>query len=110
MGLAEALRPSVITMEFQRKNQTVYTSAGFIGYIGVFTGVRAGQYSFSANERFTLNGGWVGIVEWLMGKHTANWLGFFSRDVFEKCDSYACAKKQMTKLEMVSPVYFILAD
>jgi len=57
-----------------------------------------------------LDGGWVGIVEWVLGKHTANWLGFFSRDIFEKCNSYECAKKQMMSAEMVSPVYFILAD
>merc|ERR1712130_799183 len=108
--LAEALRPGVITMEFQKNNKTLYTSAGFIGYIGVFTGVKAGQFSFSANERFDLNGGYVGIIEWILGKHSAQWLGFFSRDVFDQCDTYACAKKQMMNLEMVSPVYFILAD
>lgn len=108
--LAEALRPSVINMEFQRGNKTIYTSAGFIGYIGVFTGVRQGQFSFSANERFSIDGGWVGIIEWVLGKHSANWLGFFSRDIFEKCDTYACATKQMMRVEMVSPVYFIVAD
>ena len=38
--LAEALRPSVINMVYQKNNTTVFTSAGFIGYIGVFTGVK----------------------------------------------------------------------
>ena len=38
------------------------------------------------------------------------WLGFFSRDIFEKCEDYSCAKQHMMKDEMVSPVYFILAD
>merc|ERR1711892_305543 len=79
--LAEALRPAVVNMEFQRANTTVYTSAGF-----------------------------VGIIEWIMGKHTAQWLGFYSRDIFDKCDDYACAKKSMSDSEMVSPVYFIVAD
>jgi len=44
------------------------------------------------------------------GKHDAAWLGFYSRDIFEQCDDYACAKASMEKTEMVSPVYFILAD
>ena len=35
------------------------------------TPVKAGKFSFSANERFDLNGGYVGIVEWVLGKHTA---------------------------------------
>jgi len=108
--LAEALRPSVINMVYKKNNETLYTSAGFIGYIGVFTGVKAGKFSFSANERFDLNGGYVGIVEWVLGKHTAQWLGFFSRDIFEKCEDYSCAKQHMMKDDMVSPVYFILAD
>ena len=38
------------------------------------------------------------------------WLGFFSRDIFERCEDYSCAKQHMMKDEMVSPVYFILAD
>jgi len=108
--LAEALRPAVVTMEFQKNNKTLYTSAGFVGYIGVFTGVKPGAFSFSANERFSLDGGWVGIIEWFLGKHSAQWLGFYSRDIFESCDDYACAKKSMMKTDMVSPVYFILAD
>ena len=101
--LAEALRPAVVTMEFQRANRTLYTSAGFVGYIGVFTGVKPNAFSFSANERFSLDGGYVGIIEWLMGKHTGNWLGFYSRDIFEKCDDYACAKQNMMDAEMVAP-------
>lgn len=108
--LSEALRPAVVTMEFQRNQKTLYTSAGFVGYVGVFTGVKPGAFSFSANERFSLDGGWVGIVEWFLGKHSAQWLGFYSRDIFESCDDYACAKKSMMQTEMVSPVYFILAD
>ena len=75
----------------------------FSGYVGVFTGVKPGAFSFSANERFSLDGGWVGIVEWFLGKHSAQWLGFYSRDIFESCDDYACAKKSMMQTEMVSP-------
>ena len=59
---------------------------------------------------FSLDGGYVGIIEWIMGKHSAAWLGFYSRDIFETCDTYACAKDSMMKTEMVSPVYFIIAD
>ena len=29
--LSEALRPAVVTMEFQRNQKTLYTSAGFVG-------------------------------------------------------------------------------
>jgi len=108
--LSEALRPAVVNMEFQKDNKTLYTSAGFVGYIGVFTGVKPNAFSFSANERFSLDGGYVGIIEWILGKHDAAWLGFYSRDIFEQCDDYACAKASMEKTEMVSPVYFILAD
>ena len=72
----------------------------------MFTGVKPNAFSFSANERFSLDGGYVGIVEWIMGKHDQAWLGFYSRDIFEKCDDYKCAKKSMTEMEMVSPGEF----
>ena len=65
--LSEALRPVVVNMEFQKDNKTLYTSAGFVGYIGVFTGVKPNAFSFSANERFSLDGGYVGIIEWILG-------------------------------------------
>jgi len=88
----------------------VFSSASFIGYIGILTGVRAGDYSFSLNHRFSLDCGWIGILEWALGKHSANWLGFFTRDVFESCDTYECAKEQMMTKELIAPVYFIIAD
>ena len=51
--LAEALRPSVINMVYKKNNETLYTSAGFIGYIGVFTGVKLGIKKKNNKEFFT---------------------------------------------------------
>lgn len=122
-SLTEALRPrysfnyfylfkifSLINIDFVKDGQTQFTSASFIGYVGIFTAVRQQKFSLTINERFNVDGGWVGIIEWLLGKHSAHWLGFLTRDVFEKCDNFKCAQDYLMQAEMVSPVYFVLAS
>lgn len=109
-SLTEALRPSLINIDFVKDGQTQFTSASFIGYVGIFTAVRQQKFSLTINERFNIDGGWVGIIEWLLGKHSAHWLGFLTRDVFEKCDNFKCAQDYLMQAEMVSPVYFVLAS
>jgi acid ceramidase len=93
-----------------KDGQKLFTSASFIGYVGIFTAVRQKEFSLTINERFNVDGGWVGIIEWLLGKHSAHWLGFLTRDIFENCDNFKCAQDNLMQAEMVSPVYFVLAS
>ena len=53
---------------------------------------------------------WKGIMEWIVGDHSAQLGAPLTRRIFEECDDYACAKGHLTETELVSPVYFILAN
>jgi len=107
---SEVLRKLLIQVEFQRNGKTVYTAASFAGYVGVLTAMKKDAFTFSINERFTLNGGYVGLFEWLLSRGTngAKWLGFFTRDVMLNATSYAEAKKLFSEKEMIAPAYFII--
>ncbi|EFX76266.1 hypothetical protein DAPPUDRAFT_306210 [Daphnia pulex] len=105
----EALRPLVVELDFQRGGQTVYKSVNFAGYVGVLTGMKPQQFTLTLDERFSMEGGFVGIIRWLLGDRSANWAGFLMRDVLEKADSYHQALSTLTTSKLLAPVYFILA-
>lgn len=38
--ITEKLKPLVVNLDFQRKNQTVFKSTNFAGYVGMLTGIK----------------------------------------------------------------------
>lgn len=106
--ITEALRPMVINVDFQSKGKTVFKSVHFAGYIGVLTGIKPGVFTLSMNERFDLNGGYIGIIEWILGIRTGQWMGFLTRDTLQYADSYVEATKNLTMTKMLAPAYFIV--
>jgi len=38
--MTEALRPAIITVDWQRKNKTVFKSVNYAGYIGILTAIK----------------------------------------------------------------------
>ena len=57
-------------------------------------GVRCAQgaYSLTVNERFSLDGGFIGIIEWLRGMRQQQWNAVVTRAAFEQDESYQQAK------------------
>ena len=55
-----------------------------------------------------MDGGFVGIIRWLLGDRSARWAGFLMRDVLEQADGYHQALKTLTTSKLLAPVYFIL--
>ncbi|XP_012859291.2 acid ceramidase isoform X1 [Echinops telfairi] len=106
--VTEELKPLSVNLDFQRNNQTVFKAASFAGYVGMLTGFKPGLFSLSLNERFAMNGGYMGVLEWLMGKKDINWIGFITRSVLENSTSYEEAKNILTKTKIMAPAYFIL--
>ena len=49
-----------------------------------------------------------GLIEWLLGLNKARWMGFLTREVFEKANSFEEAKQSLSTSELIAPVYFIL--
>ncbi|XP_076067426.1 acid ceramidase-like [Oratosquilla oratoria] len=107
--VAELLKPLVIHLDWQRANKTVFQSVNYAGFVGVLTGVKKDKFTFSLDERFGFNGGFVGLLEWILfHDHKQQWVGFFSREVLERAQSYEEAKDLLSKKRLLAPVYFIL--
>ncbi|XP_068134759.1 acid ceramidase [Hyperolius riggenbachi] len=106
--LTELLKPLVVNVNFIRNNKTVFVSTTFAGYIGIVTGMKPGILTLTMNERFNLNGGYIGIIEWILGERDVTWMGFLTRSVLENATSYEEAKSLLSKTEMLAPAYFIL--
>ncbi|KAM7290128.1 acid ceramidase isoform X2 [Ixodes scapularis] len=106
--MTETLRPTVVELDFQRSGKTVFKAVSFAGYLGVLTGVKKGAFSLTINERFSLNGGFIGLLEWILGDHSQHWVGFLTRDLMENATSYDVAKMTLSTTKLLAPVYFIL--
>uniref|UniRef100_A0A3Q2HWL1 ceramidase n=1 Tax=Equus caballus TaxID=9796 RepID=A0A3Q2HWL1_HORSE len=50
----------------------------------------------------------LGVLEWILGKKDAMWIGFILRSVLENSTSYEEAKNILTKTKVLAPAYFIL--
>uniref|UniRef100_A0A2I2YIA8 Acid ceramidase n=1 Tax=Gorilla gorilla gorilla TaxID=9595 RepID=A0A2I2YIA8_GORGO len=106
--ITEQLKPLTVNLDFQRNNKTVFKASSFAGYVGMLTGFKPGLFSLTLNERFSINGGYLGILEWILGKKDAMWIGFLTRTVLENSTSYEEAKNLLTKTKILAPAYFIL--
>jgi len=51
--LTEALRSSTITLDWQRKNKTVFKSVNYAGYIGVLTAIKPVRFMPSVTIHIT---------------------------------------------------------
>ncbi|XP_037569256.1 acid ceramidase-like [Dermacentor silvarum] len=107
-AMTEVLRPTVIKLDFQRSQKTVFKAVSFAGYLGILTGVKQGAFSMTVNERFNLNGGFIGLLEWILGDHSQHWVGFLTRQLMENETSYDTAKAMLSTSKLIAPVYFIL--
>uniref|UniRef100_A0A8B9RL50 Acid ceramidase n=1 Tax=Astyanax mexicanus TaxID=7994 RepID=A0A8B9RL50_ASTMX len=106
--LTEKLKPLVVNVDFQRKSRTVFKSTGFAGYVGVLTGIRPKEFTLTMNERFDVDGGYIGILEWILGKRDGMWMSFLTRRVLENATSYKDAQTQLALTKLLAPAYFIL--
>ncbi|KAF6083710.1 N-acylsphingosine amidohydrolase 1 [Phyllostomus discolor] len=106
--VTEALKPLTVNLDFRRNNKTVFKASSFAGYVGMLTGFKPGLFSLTLNERFSTNGGYMGVIEWILGKKDAMWIGFITRAVLENSTSYEEARNILIKTKILAPAYFIL--
>uniref|UniRef100_A0A2K5QM24 Acid ceramidase n=1 Tax=Cebus imitator TaxID=2715852 RepID=A0A2K5QM24_CEBIM len=106
--ITEELKPLTVNLDFQRNNKTVFKASSFAGYVGMLTGFKPGLFSLTLNERFSINGGYLGVLEWILGKKDSMWIGFITRTVLENSTSYEEAKNILIKTKILAPAYFIL--
>ncbi|XP_037546396.1 acid ceramidase [Nematolebias whitei] len=106
--ISEKLKPLVVNLDFKRNQQTVFKSTNFAGYVGMLTGIKPHIFTLTMNERFSVDGGYIGIMEWVMGQRDGMWMSFLTRSVLENANSYEEAKKTLAQTKMLAPAYFIL--
>ncbi|KAM7009429.1 acid ceramidase [Tautogolabrus adspersus] len=106
--ISEKLKPLVVNLDFKRNNQTVFKSTNFAGYVGMLTGIKPHIFTLTMNERFSLDGGYIGILEWIFGNRDGMWMSFLTRSVLEKANSYEEAKALLAQTKLLAPAYFIL--
>ncbi|XP_060783852.1 N-acylsphingosine amidohydrolase (acid ceramidase) 1a [Neoarius graeffei] len=106
--LTEKLKPLVVNVDLKRNNRTVFRSTSFAGYVGMLTGIRPKEFTLTMNERFDVDGGYIGILEWILGKRDGMWMSFLTRKVLENATSYEDAKNQLALTKLLAPAYFIL--
>ncbi|XP_061536358.1 acid ceramidase [Phycodurus eques] len=106
--LSELLKPLVVNVDFKRNNRTVFKSTNFAGYVGMLTGIKPNTFTLTMNERFSLDGGYIGILEWILGKRDGIWMSFLTRSVLENATSYEDAKFRLAQTKLLAPAYFIL--
>lgn len=107
-AVTEKLRPLIVNLDWQRGGKTVFKSVNFAGYTGILTAIKPKLFTFSMNERFNIDGGFIGILKWLLGDHDQKWMGFLTREVMENATSYSQARVMLENTVMLSPAYFIL--
>ncbi|XP_063314151.1 acid ceramidase [Pelobates fuscus] len=107
-AVTELLRPLVVNVKFQRNNKTVFVSTSFAGYVGMLTGMKPGIFTLTMNERYSLDGGYIGVLEWILGKRDGMWMSFLTRSVLENGTSYEESKTLLSKTKILAPAYFIL--
>ena len=49
-------------------------------------------FSMTMNERFNADGGFIGIIEWILGVRDQQWNAVVSRALFEVDETYEAAK------------------
>ncbi|XP_013386207.1 acid ceramidase-like [Lingula anatina] len=106
--ITESLRPMIMNIEFQMKGKVVYKAVTYAGFIGAITGMIPDVLTLSVNTRFSLTGGKIGIIEWLLGDHSSQWVSFLTRDVLTYSTSYQQAKEKLSQVELIAPAYYIL--
>jgi len=108
--ITDALRPTIVNMNFIQNGTILYKGVGFAGFVGLLTATKPGVFGFTINERFDLkDGGYKGIFDWLEGDHSGNWLAFETRDLMRDSTSYDSAKSKLSSNILLAPAYFILS-
>ncbi|XP_072171207.1 acid ceramidase-like [Diadema setosum] len=107
-ALTERLRPLITNVDYQQGGKTVAKGVHFAGYVGVITGMKPGILGLSMNERFQLDGGFIGIIEWVLGQRDGQWMGFVLRDAVIKATDYHSTLAYLTSVKLLAPGYIIL--
>lgn len=107
--VSELLRPLIINIDNMKDGKLAYKTVTFVGFVGLITAVRPGVVSMSLNERFALEGGYVGIIEWILNTNREQkWPTLLARDIMEAGLNFEDSLNALQKPTLVAPIYYIV--
>lgn len=106
--ISEKLRKMIINVQWMKNGKLLYKSVNFAGFTGIFNSVRPGLFTITANERFNIDGGYIGLLLWLLGIGDAKWMTWATREATEQASGYKQAVEMLQTTKLMSPVYFIV--
>ncbi|XP_022106266.1 acid ceramidase-like isoform X2 [Acanthaster planci] len=107
-AVTESLKPLLVNVDYQQGGKTVAKAVHFAGYIGVITGVKPGVLTMTMNARHSPDSGFLGFLQWIMGRRSEQWTGFFMRDTLMEATDYATTKTRVVNAKLMAPAYIIL--
>lgn len=100
----DVLKPLTIEVDFRHNGATIFLATTWAGYLGVFTGMRPGEWSCSLNFRTTTNGTFWDNLKSTVNGGTPS--GFLIRHLLESEPNFDAAVQALATTPLVAPCYF----
>lgn len=99
------LKDLTIEVVFRSKGRDIFIATSWVGYVGIFTGLRPGEFAVSLNYRRTNDSLLKNVFRTIMYEWPT---GFLIRDVLTNCSDYKEAKAILSNSQLISPCYFTM--
>jgi acid ceramidase len=108
-GVTDRLRKIIFNVRWMKGGKVVYKSVNFAGYIGVYNAVKEGKFTVTMNERFGIAGGYVGLIQWLLGlTPNVKFSTYLVRETMEKAGTFTEATEMLRTERIMAPCYYIV--
>lgn len=100
----DVMKYLTVQVDFHKNGTSLFKGTTFVGYVGIITGVKAGAFSISGDERDT---GYLvdNLFSALLGGRLDFW---HQRKVLETARNYDEAVQQLSTAQVIAPVYYIV--
>merc|ERR1712048_59104 len=107
--IADKLRAITMNLHYQKGGKTLFNTTSYVGYAGVFEGMKAGAFSVSLNTRFDLSL-YTALINWITGIDRSGTFGsFLVRDALTNNATFADAVDVLNRTKVMGPGYFAVA-
>jgi acid ceramidase len=69
----------IVNINWKKGGKILFKSNNFAGFVGVYNGLKTNSYTITANERFTLAGGYYGMLRYVLGLEPGGMILIFLR-------------------------------
>ncbi|KAI0981179.1 hypothetical protein GJ496_002266 [Pomphorhynchus laevis] len=108
--IQEYLQPLLMSVNFTSSGKTLFRSVGYAGSIGVLTGMKPSGFAISINLRFSINGGYLGLMELFFNIiNNQSFATLAVRDVLTNVNTYEAAVANLSHTPLISSVYFTIS-